>query len=191
MINTYDRYYSNDLVSAKYKNIKFEQSDIRIEKKETDRDRETSYDIKFLGKLMIFDFNKKFMANIQVASNGFEARKLPYRKKFESIEIEDEEFNKMFSVYSDNQHDAFYIITPHFAEKLKNISLELNCEVMFCFIDSRLYIFVNNYENAFEFNTLEEIDKERILDRITKDIDYIISFVDELDLENDIFINEK
>lgn len=40
MINTYDRYYSNDLVSEKYKNIKFEQSDIRIEKKETDRDGE-------------------------------------------------------------------------------------------------------------------------------------------------------
>ena len=70
---------------------------------------------------MIFDFNKNFKSNFQVISNDFIKRSLPRIKNNKKVKLEDIEFNKMFKIYSEIEHDAFYILTPHFMEKIKNI----------------------------------------------------------------------
>lgn len=69
---------------------------------------------------MIFDFNKNFKSNVQVISNDFIKRSLPHIKNNKKVKLEDIEFYKMFKIYSEIEHDAFYILTPHFMEKIKN-----------------------------------------------------------------------
>lgn len=194
MINTGDQYDSNDYVSGTYKNIKFEQSDIHIEEKHEEKDADGDvhevWETIFMGRWMIFDFNKIFKANLQVVSAHFGANLLPWKKKFQRVKLEDLEFNKLFAVYAEDEHEAFYILTPHFMEKMKSLAQKLNCGMMFCFIDSKLHIAINNNTDSFEYNVFRKIDVEQIEKDILKDITLITDFVNELDLDNDLFRRE-
>lgn len=191
MLDTGDSYNSNDYISGKYKNIAFEQSDIHIEKKyieeDADGEQEEVWETTFMGRLMIFDFNKPFKANIQVASYRFEAESLPWSKKFSRVEMEDVEFNKMFNVLAESEHEAFYVLTPHFMEKMKELTKKLNCGIMFCFVDNKLHIAVDNYKDSFEYNVFKPIDEIKIEKEITNDIKLITDFIDELNLDNELF----
>lgn len=194
MINTADRFASNDYISGMYKGINFEQSDMHIQEEHETTDKDghtTTYWVTiFLGRLMKFDFNKNFKADVQIASNSFGASRLPYYKKFTKVKMEDVEFNKMFKTYAESEHDAFYILTPHFMEKLKDIKKKLNCGIMFCFIDSKLYIAINNNKDSFEYNVFKPINEKVVEESMSKDIDLITNFVDELNLDNNLFRGE-
>lgn len=191
MLDTGDSYSSNDYISGKYKNISFEQSDIHIqeerEEENADGEKETEWVTTFMGRLMIFDFNKNFKANIQVTNCYFDANTLPWSKKFTRVKMEDAEFNRSFMVFAENEHEAFYILTPHFMEKLKEITKKLKCGVMFCFVDNKLHIAVDNYKDLFEYNVFNPINEKEIEESITKDIKLITNFVEELDLDNNLF----
>ena len=191
MLYTGDSYNSNDYISGKYKDIAFEQSDIHIEEKyieeDADGEKEEVWKTIFLGRLMIFDFNKPFKTNIQVASYRFEAESLPWSKKFSRVEMEDAEFNNTFNVYAESEHEAFYVLTPHFMEKLKTITKKINCGIMFCFVDNKLHIAVDNEKDSFEYNVFERIDEIKIEKEITNDIKLITDFIDELNLDNELF----
>ena len=191
MLDTGDRFDSNDYISGKYKNISFEQSDIEIAEKyieeAADGEQEEVWETTFMGRLMIFDFNKPFKANIQVASYRFEAESLPWSKKFSRVVMEDVEFNKMFNVLAESEHEAFYVLTPHFMEKLKELTKKLNCGIMFCFVDNKLHIAVDNYKDSFEYNVFKPIDEIKIAKEITNDIKLITDFIDELNLDNELF----
>ena len=190
MIDTGDSYSSNDYISGKYKNITFQQSDVHIQEKhekEENGKKETVWETTFMGRIMIFDFNKNFKANIQVSSYQFVANSLPWSKKFTRVKMEDEEFNKIFYIYAESEHDAFYILTPHFMNKLKDINKKLKCGIMFCFVDNKLHIAVDNSQDSFEFNVFKPINEQQIEENITKDIKLITDFVEELNLDNDLF----
>lgn len=191
MLDTGDRFDSNDYISGKYKNISFEQSDIEIAEKYIEEDangnKEEEWETIFMGRLMIFDFNKPFKANIQVASYRFDAASLPWSKKFSRVVMEDVEFNKMFNVLAESEHEAFYVLTPHFMEKLKELTKKLNCGIMFCFVDNKLHIAVDNYKDSFEYNVFKPIDEIKIEKEITNDIKLITDFIDELNLDNELF----
>ena len=104
--------------------------------------------------------------------------------------MEDLEFNKNFCVYAQSEHEAFYILTPHFMEKLKEVTNKLNCGVMFCFVDNRLHIAIDNNEDSFECNVFKVINEQEIEADIIKDIKVITDFVNELSLDNDLFRKE-
>lgn len=191
MLDTADMYHSNDLITGEYKGIKFECSDIHIQEEhestDSDGNTTTTWVTIFEGKLMIFEFNKKFKADLQVSSASFGAEALPWGKRFTEVEMEDVEFNKNFCVYAENEHEAFYILTPHFMEKLKEIEEKINAGIMFCFVDNKLHIAIDNNTDSFEYNVYKPIDEKEIEENIIKDIKTITDFADELDLDNDLF----
>ena len=86
------------------------------------------------------------------------------------------------AVYAENEHDAFYILTPHFMEKLKELDNKFNADLLFGFVDNKLHIAVDNYEDSFEHNVFEEINEASIENEIIKDIKLITDFVKELNL---------
>ncbi len=139
---------------------------------------------------MIFDFNKNFKSNFQVISNDFIKRSLPRIKNNKKVKLEDIEFNKMFKIYSEIEHDAFYILTPHFMEKIKKLYKELDAPIKLTFMENKLHVAVNNGEDSFEYNVLNPINEEEIEQDIIKDIKLITDFVNELNLDNDLFKKE-
>ena len=193
-LNLGDKFTSNDYICGTYKNVKFEQSDIHIQEKDEEEDKDgnkiITWETTFEGRYMIFDFNKNFKSNVQVISNDFIKRSLPHIKNNKKVKLEDIEFNKMFKIYSEIEHDAFYILTPHFMEKIKKLYKELDAPIKLTFMENKLHVAVNNGDDSFEYNVLNPINEEEIEQDIIKDIKLITDFVNELNLDNDLFKKE-
>lgn len=197
MMDMGDRYSSNDYFEGKYKNVNVRQADVHIEEEQETTDSEgnttTTWVTIFKGKWMIFDFNKSFTANVQVSQKGFGNSRVNNwgeKNKYKKVEMEDVEFNKMFRIYAQNEHDAFYILTPSLMEKIKKLANSVDGKLLMCFIDNELHIGLYNYKDSFEYNVYKKIDEEKINDDISKDIKVITDFIDELNLDNSLFRRE-
>ena len=192
-----DRYSSNDYVKGKYKNINVEQADVHIEEKVTTTDSDgnttTHYETLFMGQWMIFDFNKRFSANVQVCGKRFtNARRSNWGKalKYKKVEMEDAEFNKMFRVYAMDAHEAFYILTPSLMDRIKKLSNSIKGSILLCFVDNKLHVGISNNKDAFEASLFKKLDESKIISNISSEIKLITNFVDELNLDNDLFRKE-
>lgn len=197
MMDMGDRYSSNDFISAKYKNINVVQADVHIEEKHESTDSDghthTTWVTIFRGRWMIFDFNKTFKANIQVCQKGFTNSRISNwgsKLKYKKVKMEDESFNNQFRIYAQSEHEAFYILTPSLMEKIKNLTNTVNGRILLCFIDNKLHVGVQNNKDSFEHSIFSKIDEEKVIEGISKDIKLITNFVDELDLDNDLFRKE-
>ena len=197
MMDMGDRYSSNDYFEGKYKNVNVKQADVHIEEEQQTTDSDghttTTWVTIFEGKWMIFDFNKTFTASVQVSQKGFGNSRVNNwgeKNKYKKVEMEDAEFNKMFRIYAQNEHDAFYILTPSLMEKIKNLAKTVSGKLLLCFINNELHIGLYNYKDSFEHSVYKKIDEEKINDNISKEIKIITNFVDELDLDNSLFRRE-
>lgn len=197
MMNMGDRYSSNDFVSGKYKNINVVQADVHIEEEHesTDSDGHTSttWVTIFRGKWMIFDFNKTFKANIQVSQKNFGNSKIKnwgQKVKYKKVMMEDQAFNNQFKTFAQDEHDAFYVLTPSLMEKIKELSGNIQGKLLFCFIDNKLHIGLQNGKDSFEHSIFTEINEEKVTNEISQDIKIITNFVDELSLDNTLFRRE-
>ena len=190
MMNTGDRYHSNDHISAKYKEINFECADVHIEEEYEDKDGDTHYTTIFKGQWFIFDFNKTFKANVQICEKSFRGAKrggLFSDEVYEKVKMEDVDFNKTFKIYAENELDAFYVLTPNTMEKIKKLNDQLSGNLLFCFINSKMHIGLHNRKDLFEPNVYKKINLEEEKQRMLSDIKIITEFVDILDLDNDLF----
>lgn len=190
MIDTGDNFYSDDYISAKYKNVSFEFSDVKIEEEYTDSDGDKHTVTIFEGQWYIFDFNKKFKADLQVCEKGFRNAKrgsIFGPKKFNKVELEDIEFNKEFNVYAQNSLDAFYVLTPGTMVKIKELNDKVHGKMLFCFINNKLHVGLHSGKNLFEPKLFKKIDIEQNHKQAIEEIQMITHFVDILDLDNDLF----
>lgn len=200
MMNMGDIYHSEDYISGKYKDIKFEQADVHIEEEhestDSDGNTTTTYVTIFKGRWMIFDFNKTFKANVQISQKGFGNSKVKrfFGKKeelYKKVQMESENFNNKFNVFAQNEHDAFYIITPSLMERIERLEEHNKGKLLFCFINNKLHVGIYDGKDSFEPESVfREIDEEKTKTRISGEIEMITQFVDELNLDNTLFKKE-
>ena len=200
MMNMGDRFRSEDYISGRYKEIPFEQSDVHIEEERQSTDSEghttTEYVTIFRGRWMIFDFNKTFKANVQIAQKGFPnaKRKRFFGKKeelFKPVEMESEVFNKQFRVFAQNEHDAFYIITPAFMERVQSLAAHNKGKLLFCFVGNRLHIAIHDNRDYFEPGSIfREIEAQKAIWKVRSELSAVTRLISELSLDNDLFIQE-
>lgn len=190
MIDTGDNFYSDDYVSAKYKDVSFEFSDVEIEEEYTDSDGDRHTVTIFKGQWYVFDFNKSFKADLQICERGFaNARRGSFfgSKKFNKVELEDIEFNKEFNVYAQNNLDAFYVLTPSTMVKIKELNDKVEGKMLFCFINNKLHVGLHSGKNLFEPQLFKEINIEQNHKQTIEEVKMITHFIDVLDLDNDLF----
>lgn len=141
---------------------------------------------------MIFDFNKEFKANFQVVEKNFSVSKIGdsvfKNSKFEKVEMEEIKFNEEFTIYAENAHDVFYILTPQIMEKLHELNEKIDGELYFGFINNKLYIGIDTGSDSFEApDVYDKVTDEEVYKKIKKEISLITMFVDTLELDNGIF----
>lgn len=193
-----DRYTSNDYISGRYKDIGFRQADVHIEEERESTDSDgntTTYWVTiFRGRWMIFDFNKTFKADLQVCQKFFGNNKISNwgnDTKFEKVKLESVDFNKRFNVYAQSDHEAFYLLTPQIMEKIIKLDDMNQGRLLLCFIDNKLHIGLYDGKDSFEHAPIfKQINEEQVRSNISNDIKQITMFIDELDLDNDLFRRE-
>lgn len=175
-------YKAEDYYSGKYKGISFEVSDVKTSHAESDGESGTRIVIDFAGQYYIFESNKKIDGKVSITKNFG----IKQENNSQYISTEDIDFNKEFLVKSTDEHLAFYVLTPAFMEKLKDIKKAHQLVVNIGFIHDKIHIAIFN-KDMFEFDPFHEINVDNEVNKIKEELKVITNIVDILDLDNDLY----
>lgn len=193
MMLTGNRYYANDFVEGSCQGVRFAQSDVCIQN--TVYVNNTAHtDTYFSGRWMIFDFNKRFRSDLQVCEKDFRYARAyggPFSKgeKMHTLETESVAFNRAFTIAAENDSEAFYILTPHFMEKLLEVKAKISGDLLFCFVDSQLHVAINDEYDSFEPNLNTPVDGEKIRRAVLEDMELIAELIHILRLDDRMFLS--
>lgn len=183
MFGHFTKYTSEDTVSGVIKEVSFDCADVKLGYYTGGKNKR--YVKVCHGQLYIFDFNKRFRTRTIIRE-----KKVKKPDGLEKMEVESIDFNKKFYIYSNNEHDAFYILTPHFMEKLDELEAKHDGNLYIAFDNSKLYIGIDNNIDRFEPPILSEVSQETI-DAQIGDLKIIEEIIEELRLNNKIFIVDE
>jgi hypothetical protein len=145
---------------GKYKNVAFQLCNLYITTPAHTHPKGSREEIEvFNGWCMMVTFNKSFNSRttVIVKKSWFEILTeeddfMDTQSYGESVLLEDPEFNKLFKVYSLNQIEARYILTPSLMERIKKINEKHEGVLYLSFTNKHLYIFNNNNSNYLSQN---------------------------------------
>ena len=189
MINTGDRYSSNDLTIGKYKDVEFTQADVRIEEEHEDNDGNKHYITIFKGRFMIFEFPKKFASRMMLSHFHGPTRGINPKtgRAMQRIETESIEFNKCYLIYAEDGVEAFYILTPDFMESAQELGRSHNDRVSIYFVDNKMIVGINDGDDVFEPpNPKLPLDEKSEATKIANEISLATNIVDKLKLDRKI-----
>ena len=162
-LNQVDRFTGDDYVSGTRGETEFEFSEIHAEYKTESRDSKgntrTTWHTIFRGIFFHADFHKHIQSETFVLPDtaegwlGKTVGQFFQSKNFrrdELVRLEDEEFERSFCVYSDDQIDARYILTPDMMRRILDLKRKVGRKVALAFKGSRVYVAVSYAEELFE-----------------------------------------
>ncbi len=183
-----DVFTTEDFLSGKMDGVSFISSDVKLQERHveyTNNGTRTTYVTYFLGRIFRFEFNKSFDGYLQVLEKGKPVK----RRKYQKIKLESVDFNKKFKTYCTSEHTAFYVLTPHLMEALRDFEKNNKGKISFSFIDNYLYIGINNFRDTFELKMFQVLN-EATFNSFKQDLYVIQEVVKELKLNNNIFKKE-
>lgn len=190
-----DRYRGDDLVSGINDQTSFSFSEIYAQHYVRDHRRRRHLVPLFKGILFKADFNKNFnsrtlvLADISerfLGSFGEFVQKLNITRD-EIVRLENPDFEKVFSVYSPDQIEARYILSPKLMERILTYSEKHKLPISLSFSNSSVYIAIPRIKDLFEPEVFKTIDNEELMHSYYEDMKLAIDIIDELDLNTRIW----
>ena len=104
--------------------------------------------------------------------------------------MENPDFENTFDVYSTDQVEARYLITPSMMERLLELDRKFGQGVTISFRDSTILIAIPDSKNHFEASIWNPITNIQSLSAEIETISALISIVDDLNLNTRIWSKE-
>ncbi len=163
-----NRFHSEDFLSARYRGVAFSQSDVRVQYHHSGKN---SYTVTYFeGRMFTFEYGRRQSSAVQIFSKGYGyAGKPDSGSKLPGLEMEDVDFNRQFVVRAASPHDAFYILTPHFMERLKQLKKSYPSITM-VINRGTLCIGLNTRVDSFDPKITRKIDYPSEKARVEEDI---------------------
>ncbi|WP_298514457.1 DUF3137 domain-containing protein [uncultured Kordia sp.] len=175
-----DRFNGEDLFSGKLEATSFSFSEVHAEQKHTSRDKDgnttTSYSTIFKGLFLIADFNKEIDNETYVYSSGGK-----WFSRFKRVRLEDPEFEDRFNVYSDDQVEARYILTPKMMHRIMELEDRFGTNLYLSFRGHNVYIAIRESYDMFEASIHDEVSFVQI-ERFLEEVNSILAIINDLDL---------
>jgi hypothetical protein len=197
-----DRYHCEDLVRGTAGQTPIEFSELHAEYKTETRDskgrRQTHWHTIFKGLFFIADFNKHFKGRTFVLPDTAEKLFGRFGQKLQEIgkshgelvKLEDPVFEKEFAVYSTDQVEARYILSPALMQRMLEFKRKTGSTVYFAFTGGEVNIGIASTKNRFEpklFSTVLDIEMAR---EFVNDLQLALGIVDDLNLNTRIWTKE-
>lgn len=187
---TPDRYHSEDLISGKIDATSFLCSEIHAEEKKVTTNgkgqtRTTWIDI-FKGFFFIADFQKDFKGQTTIYRNTW----IKLRFGEQRVKLENPEFENSFDVYSNDQIEARYLLTPNMMERLLALDQKFPGKITVSFRNSNVIIAIPDNTNHFEANIWQSMLNDENLRREFNVLCLLIGIVDDLNLNLRIWSKE-
>ena len=163
---------SYDYLEATYNNIDFKYSYCEV----FTNSRRGSI-INFSGTVLELNFPKTLSSYVSViqpnVSHFFDG--------IDEIKVENTKFDLDFTVYSDDPTSVFYILTPHFMEKLRKMNTKYENCINFHFYESKIVISIDDGEN---FLRIYDVDGDYFNNKIKNNIADLAELIKELGHKN-------
>lgn len=194
-----DRYHCEDMVQGTVGTTRIEFSELHAEYKTETRDskgrRQTQWHTIFQGLFFIADFNKHFNGRTVVLPDSAEKLFGRFGQKLQEIgkshgelvKLEDPAFEKEFAVYSTDQVEARYLLSPALMRRMLEFKIKTGGKVHFSFIGGEVNIGISSNKNRFEpklFSTVLDLEMAR---EFVEDLQLALGIVDDLNLNTRIW----
>lgn len=177
-----NRYRKEDLITGKYKNVYFVQSDLKVQYESNgEHDTTTTY---FRGRWIAIDYPKKFNGTVVIIDNSFAYG--VKRKELEKIQLENPYFNNMFTVRASDMQLGYYLLTPQLVEKIMELKQSTNGNIIACFKNGYLHIFINDGKDSFEPN-INNVNLMGDIQKFMQDFTLVSGTIDVLDINNSVY----
>ncbi len=180
LVGGFNRSRFEDEVSGRYDDLDFSLVDAHL--KDVDKDNSRTV---FHGLLAAFEMTKSFRGRTLVLRDGGMLGNFlgGIGNKLERVRLEDPRFERAYEVYSSDQVEARYLLTPAFMDRLLELERQLESKVRLAFDRNSLLMSIELNRDAFNIGKLETplSDKRRLLG-IVKDLTMIFDVVETLRL---------
>ncbi len=192
-----ERFKGEDMVTGKTGKTQIAFSELHSEYSVKTKNGRNWHTI-FKGLFFQADFNKHFqgftlvLPDISQRLFGGLGQKLQELFAFrgELVKLEDPEFEKIFSVYSSDQIEARYILTPALMQRLKDFARNNKEQVRISFVNACVFVAISTNKNFFEPKIYTSLLDFKILQEYYDQLMLPIGIVDELNLNCRIWTKE-
>jgi hypothetical protein len=184
-----DRYHAEDLIEGCLDKTSFICSEVHAEER---RARSTKNGVQyywediFKGFLFIADFHKEFQGETTVLRDSFFKIKMGASR----VKMENPDFEKVFDVFSTNQIEARYLITPSMMERMLKLDSNFKKGVTISFRNSTILVAIPDSKNRFEADVWSSLNDMSILKSDFAVLQSLLEIVDELNLNTRIWSKE-
>ena len=189
-----DRYKGDDYIEGTRDRTFFSFSELHTEE-QVSNGKTTSWVTIFKGLFFIADFNKNFQGRTYVWSennpqlNFFTKIFSSVAWNLEKVSLESVEFERKFVVYSTDQVEARFILTPSLMERLVKLEQMMGAGTSFSFVNTNIYVAVPIKDKLFEPNVYSPNDYLTIKDYY-KTVHIVFDIIDELKLNDRLWGKE-
>lgn len=187
-----EKVQGSDHIKATYKGLPIELSDIELYHvedyydSENDRWEEREQKV-FQGQWLICDFGKELSGEVRLSAND---KKLRKKHKNDSVEMENETFNKRFLVTAQNAQEAYYILTPHMMEYILTMADKSGGEVYMSFLrNGKMQIAVRTNRDFFELGK-SKVNVEKLREKFMGELHWFTDMIDTLRVEDTLYKKE-
>lgn len=198
-----DRYRAEDTISGKFELTDFAFGEIHTEYKTVSTDskgnRQEHWHTIFKGMFFVSDFHKNFQGETMIDVDTMErylgklGRKLQQwnpNRPGNLVKLENPEFEKKFAVYSTDEQECRYILTPSMMERLLEMTRRLDFKVAISFRNNQVYIAVFNHMDLFEPAIFGSLLKEEDYRMLINTMKLMTGIIEDLNLNTRIWTKE-
>ncbi|MDD3374676.1 MAG: DUF3137 domain-containing protein [Candidatus Omnitrophica bacterium] len=188
-----NEYKGDDLIQGTIGKTKIKFSELCA--KYVTQGKNRSERIIFKGLFFIADFNKDFCKKTFVLPDRVESMLGGLGTIFQKmnisrpplVKLEDPEFEKLFSVYSDDPIESRYILSTSLMQRIVSFKKKSKREIYLSFIRSNVYIAIWYKRNLFEPKVFTTMLDFAPIQEYFEDLELAIKIVDDLNLNTRIW----
>jgi len=178
----FDKEEYDDCFEGIFKDVYFQIVEAKYKKRGSKSDI-----LIFDGVIIKLDMNKFFQAHTVVVTNTLFKDKFTYQG-LRHTTLEDVEFEKKFDVYTNDEVEARYLITPSFMQRLKAMKIAFKARSVSCaFYNNYLIIALPTDNDIFSLCSLTKpVDDAKQYFQMYEEIVSIIKLIDHFKLNQKI-----
>lgn len=171
----------SDLIRGELDDVSFKFCDLYIKRERIFAGKNDERDnLVFYGSMFVADFNKNFKNPVFVYPKR--DKMINLQREGEEIHLESPDFSKLFRVYSADEVEARYILTPLMMEQIIKLVDVMGKCIHIVFSNNRIYIANNNGRDRFEVTWYQSVDKKEKLVGFFNELKEQLSIIDTLKL---------
>lgn len=181
----WDRAKYEDLITGTRREVDFELFEAHLEEKRTTRDSKgntrTTWVTVFKGQCLRLDFHKTFYGRTLVTRDAGFFNRFGGGRGMQRAGLEDPEFERIFEVYTTDQVESRYLLTPDLMQKLVDLERVFKGgKLKACFDGGEMLITVqggNLFEPGSMFKPLDSPERVR---ELLQDFSAVFNIIDEV-----------